>query len=147
MSCIISVRLGAERTVDSPIAVLVGFPDHLIDLIVRQLFPNGRHDVAEFGRRDEAVVVTIEDLERFPDFFLGIGILHFARHHGQELWSNMSDTQNAWSGNICARQGYLLAGPRTGKVDCAVVVCVHLVDHILQLGFAGVLAERSHDGS
>ena len=39
------------------------------------------------------------------------------------------------------------AGPRTGEVDRAVIVCVHLVDHILQLGLAGVLAERSHDCS
>lgn len=73
------------RTVDSPVPVLIGLPDHLIDLVVCQLFTDGRHHVAEFCRGDEAVVVTIEDLERFSDFFLGIGILHFACHHGEEL--------------------------------------------------------------
>ena len=36
---------------------------------------------------------------------------------------------------------------RTGEVDGAVVVGVDLVDHILQLRLAGVLAERAHDGA
>jgi hypothetical protein len=35
---------------------------------------------------------------------------------------------------------------RTREVDGAVVVRVHLVDHVLQLRLAGVLAERAHDG-
>lgn len=35
----------------------------------------------------------------------------------------------------------------TREVDGAIVVGVHLVDHILQLRLAGVLAERAHDGA
>jgi len=35
----------------------------------------------------------------------------------------------------------------TGEVDGAVVVGVNLVDHVLQLGLGGVLAQRAHDGS
>ena len=35
----------------------------------------------------------------------------------------------------------------TGEVDGAIVVGVHLVDHILQLRLAWVLAERAHNGA
>ena len=35
----------------------------------------------------------------------------------------------------------------TRKVDCAIVVRINLVDHILQLRFAWVLAERPHDSA
>lgn len=40
-----------------------------------------------------------------------------------------------------------LGSGRTREVDGAVVVSIDLVDHILQLGLGGVLAERSHDGT
>jgi hypothetical protein len=36
---------------------------------------------------------------------------------------------------------------RTGKVNRAIVVGVNLVDHVLELGLAGVLAEGAHDGA
>lgn len=32
----------------------------------------------------------------------------------------------------------------TWKIDCAVVVCVDFVDHVLQFRLAGVLAQRAH---
>ena len=32
----------------------------------------------------------------------------------------------------------------TWKIDCAVVVRVHLIDHVLKLRFAGILAKRAH---
>jgi hypothetical protein len=51
-------------TVNTPIAVLVGLADHLIDLVVGQLLADRSHDVAQLGRRDEAVVVAVEDLRR-----------------------------------------------------------------------------------
>ena len=35
----------------------------------------------------------------------------------------------------------------TWEVDCAVVVRVNLVDHILKLRFAWVLAQGPHDGA
>lgn len=35
----------------------------------------------------------------------------------------------------------------TREIDCAVVVSVDLVDHVLQFGFGGVLAEGTHDGA
>ena len=36
---------------------------------------------------------------------------------------------------------------RTWEVNGAVVVGVDLVDHVLQLRLAGILAERAHDGA
>lgn len=35
----------------------------------------------------------------------------------------------------------------TRKVNCAIVVSIDFVDHVLQFGFRRVLAERTHDGS
>lgn len=35
----------------------------------------------------------------------------------------------------------------TREVDGSVVVSVHLVDHVLELRLARVLAERAHDGA
>lgn len=35
----------------------------------------------------------------------------------------------------------------TGEIDGTVVVGIHLVDHILQLRFGRVLAQRAHDGA
>lgn len=35
----------------------------------------------------------------------------------------------------------------TREINGAVVVGVHLVDHVLKLRLAGVLAERAHDGA
>lgn len=35
----------------------------------------------------------------------------------------------------------------TREVDSSVVVSVHLVDHVLELRLARVLAERAHDGA
>jgi len=49
-------------TINSSITILIGLSDHLIDLIIRQLLTNGCHNMAKLSSRDEAVVVTIEDL-------------------------------------------------------------------------------------
>ena len=105
--------------VDLTVAVDVGLPDHLVDLLVGELLPKVGHDVTELGGGDEAVAVLVEDLEGLEDLLLGVSILHFAGHHGEEL----------------------------GEVDGAVAVGVDLVDHVHELGLGGVLAEGSHDGA
>lgn len=51
------------RTVDASVTVLVGLPDHLINLVVGELLTDGGHDVSELGGGDESVVVAIKDLE------------------------------------------------------------------------------------
>jgi hypothetical protein len=35
----------------------------------------------------------------------------------------------------------------TGEIDGAVVIGIHLVDHILQLRLGRILAQRAHDGA
>lgn len=75
----------AALTVDAAVSVLVSLSDHLVDLVVGQLLADRGHDVAQLGSGDESVVVAVEDLERLPDFLLGVGVLHLAGHHGKEL--------------------------------------------------------------
>ena len=75
--------------------------------------------MTELGGGDEAVTVLIEDTEGLLDLLLGVRVLHLAGHQGQEL----------------------------REVDGAGAVLVDLVDHILQLGLGGVLAQGAHDGS
>lgn len=95
-----------QPTVNASITILVSLADHLINLIVGQLLADRRHNVSQLGRRDEAVVVTVEDLiqsvsifltvsqcdvsgtsclESFPNLLLGVGILHLSGHHGEEF--------------------------------------------------------------
>lgn len=99
-------RRGKRLTVDASVTVLVGLANHLVDFVVGELLTDRGHDVTQLGGRDEAVVVTVEDLRRvsggerkagckgaassylkgFPNLLLGVGVLHLAGHHGQELW-------------------------------------------------------------
>eukprot|EP00968_Pinguiococcus_pyrenoidosus_P014577 scaffold1313_cov250-Pinguiococcus_pyrenoidosus.AAC.13 len=103
--------------VDLAVAVDVGFPDHLVHLLVRELLAQVGHDVAQLGGADEAVAVLVEDLKGFEDLLLRVRILHLARHHGEEL----------------------------REVDGAVAIRVHLVDHVHELRLGRVLPERAHD--
>jgi hypothetical protein len=80
-----SLEGSQKRTVNTPVSVLVGFANHLVNLVVGQLLADGSHDMAKLGGGNEAVVVTVEDLERLADLFFGIGVLHLARHHSEEF--------------------------------------------------------------
>jgi hypothetical protein len=51
------------RTVDTPVAILVSLTDHLIHLIVCELLADRSHDMTELSSRDEAIVITVEDLK------------------------------------------------------------------------------------
>ena len=44
------------------------------------------HDVAQLSSTDETIAIAIENLEGFNQLFFRIGILHLARHQGQEFW-------------------------------------------------------------
>merc|ERR1712190_33755 len=72
--------------VDLPVTINVRFPNHPVDLLVRELLPEVRHDVAQLRRADEAIAVAVEDLESFDELLLCVSVLHLARHQGQELW-------------------------------------------------------------
>jgi len=71
--------------VDLPVTIDVSLADHLVDLLVRELLAQVGHDVTELGGGDETVTVLVEDLERLQDLLLGVGVLHLAGHHSQEL--------------------------------------------------------------
>jgi len=124
-------------TINASIAILVGLADHLVNLVISQLLANRGHDMTELGGGDEAVVVAVEDLEGLSDLLFGVSVLHLASHHGEEFWRQL--------GVHGLRS--VVDEASTRKVNGAVVVSVHLVDHVLELRLAGVLAERAHDGA
>ena len=99
--------------VDLTITIDIGFTNHFVDFLVGELLSEIGHDVTEFSSADVAVAVLVEDLEGFLDLLLGIGILHLAGHHGQEL----------------------------GEINGSVAVSIDLVDHVLEFGLGGVLSE------
>lgn len=72
--------------IDLAVAVYIRFPDHLVDLFVRQLLAEVGHYVAEFGRRYETVTVFVEHSERLADLLLAVRVFHFTRHHREEFW-------------------------------------------------------------
>lgn len=49
--------------VNAAIAILISLADHFVDLIVSELLADGSHDMAKLGSGNEAVVVTVEDLD------------------------------------------------------------------------------------
>lgn len=97
--------------------------------------------MAKLSGRDKTVVVAVKDLEGLSDLFLGVGILHLAGHHGQELCWGIDV-----SFLVCTRAVQAGTG-LTREVDSSVVVSIHLVDHVLELRLARVLAERAHDSA
>ena len=63
---------------------------------------------------NETIPVLVEDSEGFSYFLLGVGVLHLPGHHGEEL----------------------------REVDGPVAIRIHLIDHVLELSFSGVLTQR-----
>ena len=127
--------------IDLAISINVCLTNHLVDLPVRELFAytqkpsrvriwkhdnllrrrrggggteltEAGHDMPQFGRRDEAIAVFVEHLERFFDLLLRVCVAHLARHHREEL----------------------------REINCPVAVRVDFVDHVLQLCLSRVLA-------
>uniref|UniRef100_A0A6V2M3V7 Uncharacterized protein n=1 Tax=Ditylum brightwellii TaxID=49249 RepID=A0A6V2M3V7_9STRA len=71
--------------VDLTISINIGLADHLINLLISELFPKVGHDVTQFGSRDEAISVLVENLEGLKNFLLTVCVLHLASHHCQKL--------------------------------------------------------------
>merc|ERR1712100_267667 len=105
--------------VDLSVTVDVSLSDHLVDLLVSELLTEGGHDLPQLGGRDELVSISVEDLEGLAELLLGVGVLDLSGHQREEL----------------------------GEIDGTVAVGVDLVDHVLELGLRGVLAEGPHDGA
>merc|ERR1719387_2080341 len=102
--------------VDLPITIYIGLADHLIDLFIRELLAKVGHHVPQLRSTDEAVSITIKNLEGLNELLLSVGIFHLARHQGQELW----------------------------EIDCSVPIGIYLVNHVLELSFGWILAQRAH---
>ena len=105
--------------VDLSISVDISLADHFVDLFIGQLLTQVCHNVSEFGGRDEAVAILIEDPESFSDLLFRIRVFHFPGHHRKEL----------------------------REVDRPVSVRVDFVYHVLQLSFRRVLAQTPHHSS
>ncbi len=56
-----SLNIGIH-TINPSITILISLSDHLINFIISQFFPNGRHNVTELRSGDETVVISVEDL-------------------------------------------------------------------------------------
>ena len=84
--------------VDLSVAVNVCLPDHLVDLLVRELLPEVGHHVPQLSGADETIPVLVEHSESLPDLLLAVGVLHLASHHREEL----------------------------GEIYCTVTICIHL---------------------
>lgn len=80
------------------------------------------------------------NLESLHDLLLGIGVLHLAGHHGEELFV----TSQLLSSSRPLQYGWW---KRTREVDGSVVVSIDLVDHVLKLRLGRVLAEGTHDST
>lgn len=65
-------------TINAPVTVLVSLADHLINLVICKLLADRGHDVAQFSGRDEAVIVTVENL--------GILVRNLRIARGGSLW-------------------------------------------------------------
>merc|ERR1712183_464302 len=62
--------------IDLTIAVDVCLADHLVDLFVRELLAEVRHDVAQLRCADESVAIAIEDFERLDELLLPVRVLY-----------------------------------------------------------------------
>ncbi len=95
------------------VTVNICLTDHLIHLLVSQLFSKVCHNVPQLGSRDETVSVSIEHLECFDEFLLSISVLHFSCHERQKF----------------------------REVNSTVAIGIDLIDHVLQFCLSGVLAK------
>lgn len=76
-------------------------------------------------------------LERLSNLFLRVCVLHLAGHHRKKLCRVLEKARLFGGGlRLCAH---------TREVNGAIVVSIHLVDHVLKLRLGRILAERSHD--
>merc|ERR1719215_2275538 len=55
--------------VDLSVAINVGFPDHFINLLIGELLTQVCHDMAQLCCADEAITITVKNLEGFDQLF------------------------------------------------------------------------------
>jgi len=69
--------------------------------------------MTQLGSANETISITVKDLESLNQLLLCVSILHLPRHEGQELW----------------------------EINGTVAISIDLIDHVLQLGLGGILAQ------
>jgi hypothetical protein len=67
-----TLRGGYKLTVNTSITITVRLADHLIDLIIGELFTHRFHDMAELSSRNKTVAITIENLTKSCLDMLGL---------------------------------------------------------------------------
>ena len=93
--------------VDLSISIDISLTDHLIDFLVSELLTKVGHKVTQFGGRNEAVSILVEDLESLEDLLFAISVLHLASHHCEEFWEvNSSRTVGINLGQGKSVSGY-----------------------------------------
>merc|ERR1712118_111856 len=105
--------------IDLPISINISFTDHLINLLIGQLFSKVCHHVPQLRSTNESIAITIKHLEGLNQLFFGVCILHLPGHQGKELW----------------------------EIDGTISICIHFIDHVLELSLGGILSQRAHDCS
>merc|ERR550514_2496951 len=102
--------------VDLSVTINICLPDHFINFLIRELFSEVGHHMPQLRSADEPVAVPVKYLESLDELFLSVCVLHLSCHQRQELW----------------------------EVNCAVPICIHLIDHILQLSLRWILPQGAH---
>merc|ERR1719502_551738 len=105
--------------IDLTLPIHVCFSDHLINLLVCQLFTKVCHDMAQLCSADKTVSIFVKNFESLNKLLLRVNIFHFTCHKRQEL----------------------------RKIYRAISIGINLVNHVLKLSFCWILAQRSHDSS
>merc|ERR1719195_624702 len=117
--CLTSLRhhhLDKLLVIDLSITIHISLTNHLINLLIGQLLAQICHHMTKLSCADEAVSITVEDLECLDKLFFGVRVLHLACHQGQEL----------------------------REIDGAISISIDLIDHVLELSFGWVLTQGSH---
>lgn len=73
-------------TINTAIAILIRLRNHLVDLGIGQVLPQGFHDLTQFVGGDGAGAVFVEDGEGGAGFLREVGGFDVGGHHFEEFW-------------------------------------------------------------
>ena len=74
-----------ERTVNMPIAILVGKLDHLVELGICQVLTQRAQDIPQLLGRDGAAAILVKHLEGIEEFLFCVGLLDALGHEVEEF--------------------------------------------------------------
>lgn len=73
-------------TVNMTIAVLINLLNHDLEILIREVFSKGLHQLAELIDRDSSTAVLVEDIEGATHLIIGVRWLGLDAHHLDEFW-------------------------------------------------------------